>query len=161
MSAATWSIAHLRNLVLELSNITIRASSLWEVLSERILAATVTDDKPPTAIVVCTSGKTVCNSDPWLSSEQDAEDTTSAIRAWLRLLEAVCSSYIRVFEKHYVSDFLDLVLQLQGRLDSLAPDELDAEIQKLDDCTKMLRQRLRAEAGMVCLNHNARVKLEP
>jgi hypothetical protein len=75
------------------------------------------------------------------------------MRAWLKLLEVVCNKYIRYYEMHYVSDFLDLVLHLHGRLDSVAPDELDSQIQKLDNYTTMLVQRLRADGGKVCRNN--------
>jgi hypothetical protein len=115
---------------------------LWDDLSRRILATTVPDGKPGVEIPV--RARDGNYGDQWLRSEQDAQDTSSTLRAWLKLLEVVCSKYIRYYETHYVSDFLDLVLHLHSRLDNVAPYELDSQIQKLSDYTRMLVQRLRA-----------------
>lgn len=62
-----------------------------------------------------------------------------------------CHGYTRLSEKHYVSGFFDLGLEIQQRSNTLTQEELDDEIRKIQKYTQLLDDRLSCGGRKVCI----------
>ncbi len=60
-----------------------------------------------------------------------------------------CLGYTRLSEKHYVSDFFGLGLEIQERSNILTQEELDEEIGRIQRYTQLLDDRLSSDGREV------------
>lgn len=86
--------------------------------------------------------------------KQDAEHHGHHLKTWLRVLEANCDLFTRLYEQAYVSDFLDHALAAIADMEAsdFARHEVDYRFSKFTSCMETLHATLAEDGRRV---HNA------